>query len=210
MTYIENIFICMSAPILVAMLCAQARYRPAFGFIAVGMGACLLSAYVNAFFTGIYSADIITATVEIAPVVEEMMKLLPLLFYLVIFEPEEKRVRLAILIIAAGFATFENVCYLTQNGASELLFLLIRGFGTGAMHIVCGALIGYGLLYVWKRPWLKIAGTFGLLCAAITYHAIYNLLVSAGGVVQIVGYGIPLFTVIVTIVSWKMHNPLLQ
>lgn len=30
--------------------------------------------------------------------------------------------------IAAGFATFENACYLTENGAANFSFLLIRGF----------------------------------------------------------------------------------
>ena len=33
-------------------------------------------------------ADALAATAEIAPVVEEMMKLLPLAFYLLVFEPE--------------------------------------------------------------------------------------------------------------------------
>ena len=35
---------------------------------------------------------------------------------------------------AAGFATFENVCYLTANGAEHLTRLVIRGFGTGSLH----------------------------------------------------------------------------
>lgn len=39
----------------------------------------------------------------------------------------------------ASFATFENVCYLTQNGAGQFVYLLIRGFGTGAMHTSAAA-----------------------------------------------------------------------
>ena len=203
MTYIENIFICISAPLLVGIFCAGPRRR-AFVFCLVGYAACLLSAYINTFFAGLYGADVMTATVEIAPVVEEIAKLLPLLFYLVIFEPDKKDMHTAILTIAASFATFENICYLTENGASNLGHLMIRGFGTGAMHIVCGALVGYGLLYVWKRPWLKAAGTFGLLCTAITYHAIYNLLLSSGGVLQIIGYGIPIATVLAGVITGKL------
>ncbi|MEG2139152.1 MAG: hypothetical protein RRY64_10900, partial [Oscillospiraceae bacterium] len=52
-------------------------------------------------------------------------------------------------------------------------------------------------LYVWKYPWLKLAGTLGLLCAAITYHAIFNLMVSAGGALQMIGYLFPIVTVCV-------------
>ena len=97
---------------------------------------------------------------------------------------------------AAGFATFENICYLIDNGAARKWSLMMRGFGTGAMHIVCGAIVSYGLLYVWKRPWLKVAGTLGLLSLAITFHAIYNLLLSEGDAAQSLGLLIPILTVL--------------
>jgi RsiW-degrading membrane proteinase PrsW (M82 family) len=192
--YIENVFICIAAPLLIAMLCADKRSRPVFIFFIAGMGMCLLSAYINTFFASYYDADLIQATVELAPTIEEAMKLLPILFFLLVYEPNQKDAQSAILFMAAGFATFENTCYLLENGSSQLLFLLMRGFCTGAMHIACGTIVGYGLLYVWKRPWLKVAGVFGLLCIAITFHAIYNLLLSAGGAVQTIGLLIPVIT----------------
>ena len=37
------------------------------------------------------------------------MKLLPLLFYLLIFEPKAERIKNAAVITALSFATFENV-----------------------------------------------------------------------------------------------------
>ena len=131
MTYIENAFVCIAAPLLVAALCAGRRHLRPFLFSLAGMLACLLSAYVNTFFAAALNASALDATAEIAPVVEEVMKLLPLLFYLLVFEPEREHIKTAVLTIAAGFATFENVCYLIQHGAGELGFLLIRGFGTG-------------------------------------------------------------------------------
>ncbi|MEG0570119.1 MAG: PrsW family glutamic-type intramembrane protease [Oscillospiraceae bacterium] len=203
MTYIENIFICLTAPMIVGIICAGRKYSRAFIFVAAGYAMCLLAAYVNSFFAKMYGTDVMTAAIEIAPVVEEIMKLLPLLFYLVIFQPQQRDARLAIITIGASFATFENACYLTENGASNIYYLLIRGFGAGAMHIICATIVGYGLIYVWKYPWLKIAGTFGLLCAAITYHAIYNLFVSVGGAVQIFGYIFPIVTAISGIVLGK-------
>lgn len=196
MTYIENIFVYMAAPLIVAAFCMDKKYYRIFFFCIAGMGVCLLSAYINTFFARIYDADVITATTQIAPVVEEIMKLLPLIFYLLIFEPKPKEINIAVMIVATGFATFENVCYLTQNGAAYLSFLLIRGFGTGAMHIVCGAIVGYGLVYVWQYAWLKVAGTFGLLCAAITFHGIYNLLVAHSSTTQQIAYALPILTII--------------
>ena len=191
MTYIENVFICMASPLLIAALCMGKRQARVFLFCLVGMGSCLLSAYINTFFTALYRADTFAAAAEIAPVVEEVMKLLPLLFYLLVFEPKAEQIESAAVITALSFATFENICYLIQNGADHFSFIFFRGIGTGAMHVICGAIVGGGLAYVWQRAWLKIAGTCGLLGAAITFHAIYNLLIAYGGAVQYIAYLLP-------------------
>ena len=194
MTYIENIFICMVSPLLVAALCMGRRQLRFFLFCIAGMGVCLLSAYINTFLAAVCQADALAATAEIAPVVEEMMKLLPLVFYLLVFEPEGEKIKTAAITIALSFATFENICFLTQNGADQILFLLIRGFGTGAMHVVCGNVYGGVLRPVWDSRPLRAACLFALLCVAIIYHAIYNLLVSAGGTPQLIAYFVPLPT----------------
>ena len=195
MTYIENIFLCMVSPLLVAALCMGRRQLRFFLFCIAGMGVCLLSAYINTFLAAVCQADALAATAEIAPVVEEMMKLLPLVFYLLVFEPESEKIKPAAITIALTFATFENVCYLIQNGADRFSFIFFRGFGTGAMHVLCGLIVGGGLAYAWQRTWLKIAGTCGLLGAAITLHAIYNLLIAYGGAAQYVAYALPVLLV---------------
>ena len=82
MTYIENVFACIAAPLLVAALCAGKKQLRPFIFSLAGMLACLLSAYVNTFFAAMLDATALDATAEIAPVVEEVMKFLPLLFFL--------------------------------------------------------------------------------------------------------------------------------
>ena len=191
MTCIENIFLCMASPLLVAALCMGRRNLRFFLFGIAGMGVCLLSAYINTFLAAVCRADALAATVEIAPVVEEVMKLLPLAFYLMVFQPEEDRIKPAAVTVALSFATFENVCYLIQNGADRFSFIFFRGFGAGAMHVLCGLIVGGGLAYAWQRTWLKIAGICGLLGAAITLHASYNLLVAYGGAAQYVAYALP-------------------
>ena len=52
-----------------------------------------------------------------------------------------------------------------------------------------------GLAYTWRRTWLKVAGTCGLLGAVITLHAIYNLLIAYGGAAQYVAYALPVLLV---------------
>ena len=81
MTYIENIYICLTAPILIAILSMHPKGRRSVVFLLAGMTACLLSSYISTFLSSAYDADILTASMTIAPFVEEIMKLLPFLFY---------------------------------------------------------------------------------------------------------------------------------
>ena len=201
MIYIENIFLCLAIPLALSMLFIGGRTRIFMLFMITGMSVCLLSAYVNSFFMGYYGVDDIVAVVEITPVCEEVMKLLPLLFYVLIFEPKVRNLPEAAVALAVGFATFENACYLTENGAENFMFLLIRGVSAGALHILCGILIGFGLSYVFRRRWLAFTGTMGLLGACIAFHAIYNLLISGEGAWQMAGYLFPSVLIVLIFVG---------
>lgn len=191
MTYIENIFICLAIPMFLSCFFVDKRVRGFIVFVITGMGVCLLSAYVNSFFIGLYGVDVQTASIEITPVCEEVMKLLPLLFFSLIFEPNERKLPAAAIAIAVGFATFENVCYLTENGAENMIFLLIRGISAGALHILCGISIGFGISYVFRHRWMLISGTMGILGTCIGFHAIYNLLITIDGTGKFAGYLFP-------------------
>ena len=208
MNYIENIFVCLVAPIMLACLCLRGhkrkRYMIAFLF---GMTACLLSSYISTFIAVAMEMDTVTAAVEVTPVVEETMKFLPALFYLIVFEPEKESALNLIILISAGFATFENVCYLIENGAASITHLIIRGFGTGTMHIMCGVIVAWGIYYMWSRQYLRAAGTIGLISAAIMYHGIFNVLVSQEGATAIAGYIIPLISIaVVYIISVDLNK----
>ena len=206
MTYIENIFLCMVSPLLVAALCMGRRQLRFFLFCIAGMGVCLLSAYINTFLAAVCQADALAATAEIAPVVEEMMKLLPLVFYLLVFEPEGDKIKAAAITVALAFATFENVCYLTENGAGSFVFLLIRGMSAGALHLVCGILTGLALAYVFRRPWLTCTGTVGILGVCMVLHGIYNLLITADGFWQMVGYFFPSAIIVTLFAARLLHR----
>ena len=191
MTYIENIMVCISIPMLLSLLFIKGSQRKFALFLCIGMGICMISAYVNSFFMMYYQVDGVTAAIEISPVCEEILKMVPLLFYILIFEPEPGEITPVAIAIAVGFATFENVCYLSENGAGDFTFLLIRGISAGAIHILCGIAVGYGIAYVFRQRWLAVTGTVGILGACIVFHALYNLLVTADGIWQAIGYLFP-------------------
>ncbi len=206
MDYIENIYVCLMVPLMITAFCLKGKGRRMILFLLGGMTVCLLSSYISTFLAAFYGASLFTASLEISPFVEELMKFLPVLFYLLVFEPEKRLIADAALLVSAGFATFENACFLTQNGAANILQLLIRGFGTGAMHVVCGVIVAFGLMYLWDRMWIRIAGTLGLLVVAMTYHGIYNILVSQQGVPALIGYFIPMATIILFLVYRKEED----
>ena len=197
MMYIENIFVLLAAPLVACILCVSGRSRIMVASMLAGMTACLLSAYVNAFFTQLVGGDAITGAVEIAPTVEETMKLLPLLFYLLVLEPETEDVNLAFVFVAVGFATMESAFYLADNGVAYPGTLALRGLSTAMMHIACGVVMGYGLVRMWDHAWLRLAGGFALLCLTMIFHALYNLFVAIGGAATIAAVAMPLCTLAV-------------
>ena len=79
MNYIENAYICLAAPLLLAIMCLRKDGRRSLLFVVAGMTVCLFSAYISAFIAGAVGAERSVATFEITPVVEEIMKVLPVL-----------------------------------------------------------------------------------------------------------------------------------
>ena len=49
MNYIENVYICLIAPLLIAILCFGGRERRNLLFLLGGMTVCLLSSYISTF-----------------------------------------------------------------------------------------------------------------------------------------------------------------
>ena len=191
MTCIENIFLCLTIPMILSLFFIKGHSRSFTLFVTMGMGVCLLSAYVTRFFMCLYGVDGMLTAIEITPVCEELLKLLPLLFYYLIFEPAPGELPMVAIAIATGFATLENVCYLTANGAADFSFLLIRGISAGGLHILCGILSGFGISYVFRSRWLALTGTAGIFGACTGFHGIYNLLITADGVWKAAGYLFP-------------------
>ena len=203
MSYIENVFICLAAPVLIAVLCLKGTRRGRMIFLFSGMTACFFTSYITTYLSRVIDADTLSASIEIAPFVEEIIKFIPLLYYLLVYTPKKAEVPERVLMVSVGFATFENVCYLVANGSDDLFGLMIRGFGTGAMHVICGTIVSAGVIWLWGNRWLQVAGTVGLLAVAITFHGVFNLLVSKQGeIAAMIGYFIPLLmTAMVVIIK---------
>lgn len=191
MTYVENIFVLLASPVLACLLVVRGRPRSAVAAISSGMFACLLSSYVNSSIARWIGTNALQTSIEVAPVVEEVMKLLPLLYYLLVLEPSPDATDHFAVFVVVGFVTMENACYLAEYGTSSPMLLALRGLSTSIMHLSCGVVVGFALSHIWAHPWFKAAGTFGLLSLTIVYHGIFNLLVAWDGPARVCALLLP-------------------
>ena len=201
MTYIENVFFCLAAPLIIAICCVPRYPRRSLLFILSGMVACLFSSYISSFFARSLGASVLEASLEISPLIEEALKLTPVAFYVMVYEPKRNDAASEALMVAVGFATLENASFLLSSGAANTLRLLIRGFSTGAMHVACGAMVAVVMRGLWNSLVFRIIATLGVLCLAITCHGIYNILVNQNGVPAVIGYLLPLIIGAGTIIA---------
>lgn len=206
MINIESLYFCMAAPIFIALLFMRGKSKIICAFLLAGMTICLLSASINSFIfvlTGMSADD---AAIFIAPVTEESMKLLSLLFFFLLLDPDRGDLLSASVMTGVGFACFENCIYLLPSGAEDTSFILLRGLAAGVMHIICAVTMGLGIAMVRKFRKMAAVGILGVFSLIVTYHATYNLLISAGGQARIIGCMLPVFTASVMYLSIHIHE----
>ena len=194
MIYSENILLCISIPLLLTAIYTRGAARRSISAFLVGMVTCLLSSYISGYLTLLTDMELNASAVYISPTIEEIMKLLPLLFFLLVFRPKEMTLVTFAISLGAGFATFENCCYLLATGSESLAFTLVRGLAVGVMHIVCMLAMSLSLIMVRRYRVFSFSTVVGCLSLSVVFHALYNLLVSAPGIPSYIGYGLPILT----------------
>ena len=199
----ENILICMALPLLLTVFLVRDNARRLVIFFLIGMAACLLGAYVSGFIDAAAGLGTEETAIFISPVVEEAMKFLPLLFYFLMFEPDDDRLFTSAVGVGAGFASFENVCSMLTSGTESLGFLLIRGLAVGVMHIVSICALALGLLLARHYKVSGVSTILGALSVGMLFHGIYNLLASESGISSAIGFGLPLITAVLVYLAYK-------
>ncbi|NLU24888.1 MAG: PrsW family intramembrane metalloprotease [Clostridiales bacterium] len=205
----ENYFLCMAAPLAVALLFVKGGARRFCTFFLAGLTMCLLSAYVGSFLVSVTGYSVDDAAVYITPISEELMKMMPLLFYYLVFEPEDKLLLSAAAAVGAGFATFENSYYLLSIGSAALDYVLIRGLAVGVMHTICSMAVPMVLILFHDEKHMNGVLMTGMTAVVVTYHGLYNLLVSVPGISRVLGYGLPLCTVVGILVLVRVRKKIL-
>ena len=207
MIYAENILICIAVPLAISLLFVRGSARRFIISFLVGMAMCLIGAYIGGFVDSVTEMSTNDISIFISPIIEEMTKFAPLLIYVLFLEPEEGRMFIVATGVGAGFATFENCCHILTSGAENFIFIMIRGFSTGIMHIVSILAVVIGLVIVRRFRAVSVAGVVGALSLSMSFHGLYNLLVSEPGLTSYIGYALPLITSILLYAGFMRLRP---
>ncbi len=207
MIYSEYVLICIASPILLTLLFVKGSARRYALFFVIGMVVCLLSAYVGGFVQQVSGMDSDWVSIYASPVTEELMKMIPLIITLLLSAEKDSGLLPSGIALAAGFATFENCCYILSSGADVLVFILIRGLSVGIMHIVSVLILYLGLIMAERMYSRSLASIIGALSLSMTFHSLYNLLVSEPGMPSIIGYIMPALTALILYEPYRRLVP---
>ena len=191
MIYAENILICIAIPLIVSLWFLTGSVRKYMAAFLLGMVMCLLSAYIDGFLALVTGMGENDTSIFLSPMVEELMKLLPLMFFMVLTDAKEKTLTMIAVAIGAGFATYENCCYILTSGADNIIYVLIRGFAVGIMHIVSILALSIWFILARRLKAFSLPAVAVGVALAMNIHALYNLLVSKEGASTVIGFILP-------------------
>jgi len=196
MSNIYLLFICIVVPIFMMTFFIDKKSRIFVVYMCIGCTVCLLAGEVNTMVKGLLpNHDLFYITINITPIVEEILKAIPvLLFALIISDNQEILINIS-MVTGIGFAILENTYLLLNADNPNLIWALIRGLGAGFMHGLSTLFVGFGLSYIRKKKAFLYPGILGLLSSAILFHSIYNAFVQSA--YAYLGYFYPMVVFII-------------
>lgn len=197
------VFICIIVALGMMLPLLEGRTRELIIFMMIGVCCCLFISEVNNILLGCFDNDMQYVTTTITPITEELIKGLPILYCAIVITDERNTLIPNAFAVGVGFALLENMIVMLQSlNEVTIPWALSRAFGSGMVHGLCTMMVGYGISYVRKRRKLFACGTFAFMSAAITYHAVYNVLVQSP--IRMAGILLPVITYIPFI--WLMRK----
>ena len=174
------LFISLFIPLAMSPFFIKRGARVTVIFLIVGLFVCMFAAYINGYIAERSTLTPEQLTFTVTPLVEEIMKAIPIIIYAFLFQPKRKHLLACAVMTGIGFAVLENAYILTIDlEAITIEWAIVRGLGAGLMHGVCTLMVGFGLSYVNKVRKMSVTGTYALLISAIVYHACYNMLIQS-------------------------------
>ena len=158
----------------------KGRSRAILGFLLAGIFMCLFAGEINGMIRNETALSVRFMTVNITPIVEEILKAIPIVFIAFLTKPDRQFLLESSIAVGVGFATMENTCLLFDSASSlSAGLILARGFGAGMMHGISALAVGYSMTFASAAKKISYTGTIAALSTAIIYHSIYNIMVQS-------------------------------
>ena len=185
----------IAAPICMMLFVASERVRRVLIFFISGLIICFVSGIINSRLIVILNVDKNFYSINFTPLIEEILKSLPILVYAFYEKKDKKKIFECAIAVGIGFAVLENAFILSSSVRSiSIPLALVRGFGTGVMHGIGTLAVGFGMSFVHTRRKLFYTGTTALLGGAILYHSLFNILIQSS--FQLIGFILPMLSFI--------------
>ena len=178
MVYI--IMICTVVPLLLLSTLLDKHSRLIMGFMLCGMVLAVCAYEINTLACGVFGLSGPELSIKAAPVIEEMLKAAPVLLFAILVSDERRLVLQLAMATGIGFAILENAFLLiTYVDQVSIGWAVVRGVSTSLSHGICTMIVGWGISFVRTQKKLFYPGIFATLAAAMTLHALFNLLIQS-------------------------------
>lgn len=180
-TDIPGFVFSMLMPLLfLIVMIKDKRSKHVLLYFAWGICSVIFAFIFNEWFSRL-SGGIGNVSADIAPIVEETLKALPLLLFFRRNNSSPMMIIYCAMASGIGFSVQEMLYYFTQftadSGLQVLLPLLVRTATTCLMHGMTTAIVGFGLTITTNFREIRIPMVLGLLALASVIHSLYNILI---------------------------------
>lgn len=190
---------CVMGPLLAVFL-LKGRARRLLAAIFGGMLIAFLAGCISGFLAELVRYDAMAAVLYISPAVEEGLKLILFLLFLFICQLEDAPLADIAVGIGVGFSMMESIALQFTSADVWIVALFVRAFCSALIHVACALMLILAVRMVRRMALETLCGILGIYAVTVTVHALYNLMVSAGGVGTVLGYCLPA----ALIAAWKL------
>ena len=182
---------CISGPLLAVFL-LKGKARRLLAAVFGGMLIAYFAGAISGFLAELVRYDAMAAVLYISPAVEEGLKLILFLLFLFVCQLEDAAL--------PDVAMMESIALQYTAGDIGAIALFARAFCSALIHVACALMLILAVRMVRRMALETLSGILGIYAVTVTVHALYNLLISAGGAGEILGYCLPA----VLIAGWKL------
>ncbi len=184
-------FICFTTGLALMLGLVPKKVQRILFFMIIGFLCCFLASEINAVFLDMFNDDIYYVTTTITPIVEELLKGIPIIIFAIFFSDDPPTVIACSYALGVGFAILESTIVMLQSiNDISMLMALTRSFGAGLIHSICTVMVGVSIIYTKKYPRIMPVALFSMISAAIITHAYYNSLIQSN--LMIIGLIFPI------------------